>query len=135
MKTTIFLIVLLIAFTLGVHAQVDSIKPQTSSTQNTKPEFPGGEEAMYKYLMANITLPADAEKDRIQGRVYITFIVDSDGNITNASVARGVHKSLDDEALRVINKMPKWKPALQNGKPVSMNYVIPIEFNYKILER
>jgi protein TonB len=92
------------------------------------PEFPGGEAALRQYIAKNIKYPATAQEMGIQGKVYVTFIVDSGGNVTKASIARGIDSALDKEALRVINTLPKWTPGKQRGKPVSVSYTVPINF-------
>jgi periplasmic protein TonB len=92
------------------------------------PEFPGGEAALRRFIANSIKYPQIAQENGIQGRVYVQFVVDRDGTITNASIARGVDASLDREALRVVNSLPKWKPGMQRGKPVKVSYTVPINF-------
>ncbi len=92
------------------------------------PEFPGGEAALRRFIANAIKYPQIAQENGIQGRVYIQFVVDRDGSVTQASVARGVDPSLDKEALRVVNSLPKWKPGMQRGKPVKVSYTVPINF-------
>lgn len=92
------------------------------------PEFPGGEVALRRWIANNIKYPVIAAENGIQGRVYVQFVVDRDGGISNAKIARGVDPSLDQEALRVVNSLPKWKPGMQRGKPVRVSYTVPINF-------
>ncbi len=92
------------------------------------PEFPGGELALRKYIGNAIKYPVIAQENGIQGKVYVTFVVGKDGSISNATIARGVDPSLDKEALRVVNTLPKWKPGKQRGKPVNVSYTVPINF-------
>ena len=92
------------------------------------PEFPGGEVALRKWIAGEIKYPVIAQENGIQGKVYVTFVVGKDGSISNAVVARGVDPSLDKEALRVVNQLPKWKPGKQRGKPVNVSYTVPINF-------
>jgi len=92
------------------------------------PEFPGGEMALRQYIANTIKYPVIAQENGIQGKVYVTFVVDKDGSISNARIARGVDPSLDKEALRVINILPKWKPGKQRGKTVRVSYTVPINF-------
>jgi protein TonB len=92
------------------------------------PEFPGGDLARARWLADNIKYPRIAQENGIQGKVYISFVVGKDGAISNASVARGVDPSLDQEALRVVNQMPKWKPGKQRGEPVNVSFTVPINF-------
>lgn len=93
-----------------------------------QPEFPGGPSAMAKWLGDNIKYPAEAAKNNIQGRVIVQFVVGSDGTVGGAKIMRGVDPLLDQEALRVINAMPKWTPGKQDGKPVAVKYTIPVTF-------
>lgn len=92
------------------------------------PEFPGGEQALNKFLHENVQYPVIAQENGIQGRVYVKFVVNTDGSITNVEIARGVDPSLDKEALRVVRDMPKWKPGKQRGKSVRVSYTVPINF-------
>ncbi len=92
------------------------------------PEFPGGELALRKFIANAIKYPVIAQENGIQGKVYVNFVVDKDGSITAAKIARGVDPSLDKEALRVVNSLPKWKPGMQRGKPVKVSYTVPISF-------
>ncbi len=92
------------------------------------PEFPGGDLALRKYIANAIKYPVIAQENGIQGKVYVTFVVDKDGSVSDARIARGVDPSLDKEALRVVNALPKWKPGKQRGKPVRVSYTVPINF-------
>jgi protein TonB len=92
------------------------------------PEFPGGELALRKYIAQAIKYPTIAQENGIQGKVFVNFVVDRDGSVSNAKIARGVDPSLDKEALRVVNGLPKWKPGKQRGKPVRVSYTVPISF-------
>lgn len=92
------------------------------------PEFPGGELALRKFIANAIKYPVIAQENGIQGKVYVTFVVDKDGGISDARIARGVDTSLDKEALRVVSTLPKWKPGKQRGKPVRVSYTVPINF-------
>ncbi|HPR30774.1 MAG TPA: energy transducer TonB [Prolixibacteraceae bacterium] len=92
------------------------------------PEFPGGDLALRKWIADHIKYPVIAAENGIQGKVYVQFVVDRDGSISNARVARGVDPSLDQEALRVVNNLPKWKPGMQRGKPVRVSFTVPINF-------
>lgn len=92
------------------------------------PEFPGGEAALRHWLVSNVKYPVIAAENGVQGRVYVAFVVDKNGSLSNVRIARGVDSSLDQEALRVVKSMPKWKPGMQRGKPVRVSYTIPINF-------
>ena len=92
------------------------------------PEFPGGTSALMQWLRNNMHYPQAALEAGIQGRVYVRFIVEKDGSITNAEVLRTIDPLLNAEALRLVNAMPKWSPAKVDGKPVRFRYTIPISF-------
>ena len=95
------------------------------------PTFPGGDNALLKYIASRIKYPEDAAANGIQGRVTIQFVVGPDGSVKNVSVLRSVHPSLDEEAVRVVSALPKWKPGKQNGKTVPVIYSVPVNFNLK----
>ena len=95
------------------------------------PEYPGGIQALFEYLSQNVKYPDDAEKQKIEGRVIATFVVETDGTISNIEVVKPVFPSLDAEAVRVLSGMPKWTPGKQSGKEVSVKYTVPINFNLK----
>ena len=92
------------------------------------PEFPGGMDAMMKYLSENIKYPEDAIEKNQAGRVFVSFVVGTDGSINEATILRGVCESIDKEALRVVNAMPKWTPGKVKGEPVKVEYNLPIVF-------
>ena len=93
------------------------------------PEYPGGMQALFEYLSQNVKYPEDAEKQKVEGRVIATFVVETDGSISNVEVVRPVFPSLDAEAVRVLSGMPKWKPGMQSGKVVRVTYTVPINFS------
>jgi len=92
------------------------------------PEFPGGTAELQKYLATSVRYPVIAQENGVQGRVYIQFVINQNGEVTNAVVLRGVDPSLDKEALRVVQAMPKWKPGKQRNRPVRVSYTVPINF-------
>ena len=93
------------------------------------PEFPGGQQALFKYLSENVKYPVIAQENGIQGRVICQFVVNKDGSIVDVEVVRsGGDASLDKEAVRVIKSMPKWKPGKQRGKAVRVKYTVPVNF-------
>lgn len=91
-------------------------------------EFPGGDLALLKYIHDHVNYPAIASENGVEGKVLIQFVVDEQGNVTNAEVIRSVDANLDKEALRVIKTLPKFKPGRQSGKAVKVYYVSPINF-------
>jgi TonB family protein len=92
------------------------------------PTYPGGEEAMIKYLAENIKYPEEAKKNGIQGTVFITYVVETNGSVTNVKVLRGIDIKCDEEAVRVVSSMPKWNPGKQKGVPVRVQFNLPINF-------
>ncbi len=92
------------------------------------PEFPGGEEALRKFIATSVKYPVIAQENGIQGRVYVSFVVNTKGQVTDVKIARGVDPNLDKEAIRVVNSMPAWKPGKQRGKAVKVSYTVPINF-------
>lgn len=92
----------------------------------TYPSFPGGQEAMLQFLKENLQWP-DVEAD-VQGRVIVTFVVETDGSLTDLKVVRGLDPAFDKEALRIVKSMPKWIPGTQNGQPIRVRYSVPVTF-------
>ena len=95
------------------------------------PAFPGGMEAMIQFISNNIQYPADAQKQKIDGRVLVNFVVEKDGSITEVKVIKPTFPSLDAEAVRVVKAMPKWKPGYQKGQAVRVQFTMPINFSLK----
>jgi protein TonB len=93
-----------------------------------QPEFPGGEEGRLKYLRDNVKYPDLAKESGIQGTVYVQFVVEPDGRVSNVEVLRGIGGGCDEEAIRVVKNMPKWKPGSQRGRNVRVSYRMPIKF-------
>ena len=106
----------------------DSDESEVYMIVEQMPEYPGGEDAMYQFLKDNIVYPESAKMDSIQGRVFVYFIVEPDGNISNVKVLRGIGGGCDEEALRVVKAMPKWHSGMQDGKAVAVSYVLPVVF-------
>jgi periplasmic protein TonB len=93
-----------------------------------QPNFPGGDEARILYLKDNIKYPQMARESGIQGTVYVTFVVERNGSVTDVKVLRGIGGGCDEEAIRVIQNMPKWNAGKQRGKPVRVQFNMPIKF-------
>ena len=117
------------AKTSDATAPADTTKSVVYDIPETMPYFPGGQVLMLKYLADNIKYPASAVKAKKQGRVIVTFIVQKDGSVTHAKIAKSIDPELDAEALRVVKGMPKWTPGTQNGKPVNVKYSVPVKFS------
>jgi len=92
------------------------------------PSFPGGDAARMKYLQENIKYPQMARESGIQGTVYVTFVVETNGEVTDIRILRGIGGGCDEEAIRVIEQMPKWNAGMQRGKPVRVQFNMPIKF-------
>ena len=105
---------------------VDGDKNKVLSFKKNPAELP--EEELFKYLAYNMIYPADAAKNKVEGRVLVTFVIEHDGSISNVNVVNSVYPSLDKEAIRVVSEMPKWIPGKANGKTVRVKYTIPITF-------
>lgn len=121
---------------LGGVGAVDSFeaKPDINGVYDIveqMPSFPGGDRKLMEYLASSIQYPPECKESCIQGRVIVTFVVERDGSISQAKVAKSLNPLLDAEALRVVNAMPKWIPGRQNGVTVAVKYTIPVTFRLK----
>lgn len=103
-------------------------KEEVFTVVEQMPSYPGGDAELGKFLNRNIRYPAQATRNNVEGIVYVQFVVDPEGKVTNATVIKGIGSGCDDEALRVVNKMPNWKPGKQAGRAVSVKYTLPIKF-------
>lgn len=93
-----------------------------------QPVFPGGDAGFNKYLSKSIHYPAIARENNVQGRVIVQFVVERDGSLTDIKVVRGIGSGCDEEAIRALKASPKWKPGIQNGRPVRVQYSVPVAF-------
>lgn len=109
-------------------APAEEVSNKVFTVVEQMPSFPGGMGALNAYLHNNVRYPTVAQENGVQGRVVISFVVERDGSITDVQVARSVDPSLDKEAVRVINSMPKWQPGKQNGSSVRVKYNVPVNF-------
>lgn len=140
MKTTLFFFTLFTFFSLSAQTPTpppSEIVPSGSKVvydnnivdfPDVETEFKGGADAMQKFINKHVKYPQEAIEQNIQGRVYLSFVVDAKGRIRDVEVDRGVHPSLDDAAVDVIEAMPKWKPGEMNGKKVATRVRVPINF-------
>ena len=119
---------------IGYHFCFDLVKECTNEENKIydvveqMPQYPGGKDKLTQYLAMSIRYPKEAEMAGVQGRVIGSFIVEKDGSLTGARIEKSVDKSLDAEALRIINEMPKWTPGMQDGEPVRVKCLVPITF-------
>lgn len=117
-------------------AQQDKPAPQPPQQKDnkvyvsvdTQPSFNGGLPAFSNYLTTSIRYPAVDRQNKVEGKVFVTFIIEPDGSVTNVLAARGPSETLKAEALRVMQASPKWTPGMQGGKPVRAQYTVPINF-------
>ena len=105
----------------------DSEEQEVYQIVDQMPEFPGGEEALEKYINDNAKFREIINEWQfdVSGRIFVGFIVEPDGSITNVKVLRGIEKHCDEEAMRVVKSMPKWKPGMRKGEPVRVQYIVP----------
>lgn len=108
---------------------VDSVEPdEPLDVVEQMPEFPGGQVELMKFIASNVKYPVKAQKEGVQGRVLVQFIIEKDGTVSGPKVVHAVNKYLDAEAVRVVKAMPKWKPGMQKGQPVRVNFTLPVTF-------
>ncbi|MES2268464.1 MAG: TonB family protein [Bacteroidota bacterium] len=107
------------------------IKESVFGKVDVSPSFPGGEAKFFNFIAQNVKYPEMGRENNVQGKVILTFIIEKDGTITDIKVVRGIGRSFEQEAIRVISKSPKWMPGLINGRPVRVQYSVPINFSIK----
>jgi len=96
---------------------------------NQEASFPGGKSKLNDYIEKNLTYPEKAIRDRIQGKVFVGFMIEKSGILTDIKIEKGLTPEMDAEALKLIRYSPKWWPSIQNGRPVRVHYIIPIVFS------
>ncbi len=116
---------------VNIEEEKEEEEPPIFTVVEKDPEFPGGTEALYKYLAENIKYPQLARDNGITGKVYITFVVERDGSIANPKILRDIGGGCGAEAIRVVKAMPKWTPGKQRGKAVRVQFNLPVNFNLK----
>lgn len=144
MKKLVFLILSLISFLAGQSQTIETLNKNDSISHSELKEeiftvveeqasFPGGMNAMYKFLSANLVYPPVEKEKGIQGTLFIQFVVEKDGSLSNYKTLRGIEggHALEEEAIRVLKLMPEWIPGRMKGKPVRMFYTIPFKFQIK----
>lgn len=115
-------------FTTSFSSSMGSSNVYEFDAVDIRPEFPGGERALINFINGEKKYPADAYANGIEGRVLVSFIICTDGSVSNAGIVRGVEDSLNREALRVVGLMPRWTPGKVNGASVNVRHVITIVF-------
>ncbi len=111
-----------------VAIEVPDTLGKTYDAVEVMPEFPGGTEALLSFIKDNLEYPQKAIDEQTEGRVIIRFVVNSNGEISDPTILKGINKNLDQAAIDVINKLPRWKPGQQDGQPVSVRFTLPIVF-------
>ncbi len=111
-----------------VEEEVEEVEMEIFTVVESMPQFPGGDAERMKFLQKNIKYPQMARESGIQGTVYVTFVVEPDGSVSDVRILRGIGGGCDEEAMRVINLMPKWNSGMQRGKPVRVQFNMPIKF-------
>ena len=121
-------LMLLIVFVVSCNTEIKEDPPKILSVVDEMPTFPGGDQARIDFLGENIRYPELAKREGVQGHVFVTFVVEEDGNLSNVKILRGIGGGCDEETVRVIESMPKWKPGKQQGKAVRVQFNMPILF-------
>ncbi len=124
----IVLFISVIVYSIQANGQDNTEGDQVFFVVEDMPEFPGGDDALKKYIAEHVKYPEEAKKNGITGKVYVSFTVSKEGKVIDSEIARGASPALDKEALRVINDLPVWKPGKQKGKVVNVRYTVPINF-------
>jgi protein TonB len=130
MKKLLFILLFILPFA-GYSQQLPEKDPSDENVfiaVETMPEFPGGTAAMMDYLSKSVKYPSDALAVKITGKVFVSFVINEKGKVTDVKVLRGIGTSCDKEAIRVVNEMPDWKPGVQNDEAVKVKYTLPIAF-------
>jgi periplasmic protein TonB len=132
MNKMILLLFVVIGSTV-IHAQTKVLEEEeiVICFIEEQPEFPGGEEALIQFISKNLIYPALAKEMNIVGKVFVQFEIEKDGSVTNVVCKKGIGGGCDEEAVRVVKTMPKWKPGKQNGRPVKVKFILPIKFEIR----
>lgn len=129
MKKLLFLSAFLCTLSFGAFAQSEvSVDDEVFVVVEEQAEFPGGLDSMYAYIVKNLKYPEAAKEKGIEGRVFVSFIIEKDGSISNVKILRGIGGGCEEAAVEMIKNMPKWKPGKQRGKPVRFQFMLPIKF-------
>lgn len=128
MKKLILLAAVALFCGTSAMAQTNEVDDAVFVVVEKSPEFPGGDDSLYAFIGRNIKYPEAAKKNKIEGRVFVTFVIEKDGQVSSAKILRDIGGGCGEEALRVVNSMPKWKPGTQRGNPVRVQFNLPIMF-------
>ena len=119
----------MMAMMMAIHSEAQTNK--VYDKVEVMPEYTGGMEALLEYMQNNVKYPEKAKQQKIEGRVIVSFIVEKDGSISEVHSLKAVHPLLEQEAIRVVNNMPKWIPGKVKGKPVRVSFALPVIFKLK----
>lgn len=130
MKSLNFILILLCIafFNLNTAMAQEKNTDKVFEKVDKMPEYPGGLEALMTEVAQNVTYPVEAKKNKVEGKVFVSFIIDEMGKVTNAKVQKGVDPQLDNEALRVVKLLKDWTPAQQDNQNVKVSMVLPVKF-------
>ena len=128
MKKLIVMLVLAVLCSGYAMAQIVVVDEEIFLVVENEPEFPGGSDSLYAYIARNIKYPETAKKEKIEGRVFVTFVIEKDGQVSSAKILRDIGGGCGEEAIRVVKSMPKWKPGTQRGNPVRVQFNLPVSF-------
>lgn len=128
MKKLILLVALALFCSTSAMAQTVVEDDAIFLVVENEPEFPGGKDSLYAYIARNIKYPETAKKEKIEGRVFVTFVIEKDGQVSSAKILRDIGGGCGEEAIRVVKSMPKWKPGTQRGNPVRFQFNLPVSF-------
>lgn len=121
-----------LTFLIVFFIQIEEVRAQSSEEAlielDEMPEFPGGMDAMFKFMGDNLNYPAAAREKGIEGTVVVSFIVNQDGSISNSEILRGIGGGCDEESVRIVNSFPAWKPGVDEGKKVRTQMRLPIRY-------
>ena len=134
MKKLILMLLMAVCCLATVNAQKTVVSQQNQKVYDEveqMPEYPGGMPAMFEFMMSNLKYPEDALKQKVEGKVMVSFVVETDGSVSDVKVARNGFPSLDAEAVRVVQAMPRWTPGKDRGRVVRVNYSLPVLFRLK----
>jgi len=128
LRTIVIIFVLMLFFTAKANAQVSN-EGHVHTISSIQPQFPGGQEAMRAFFAEHLRYPQEARDSNIQGQVLVSFIIDTVGAVSDVEVVRGVHPSLDKEAVRLVEMMPNWIPGKSRNRPVRVQFHMPVNFH------
>ena len=125
MKSLGLLILMFLVFNNTGYTQIQESDLMIYDVTEEGAQFPGGVDSLRNWIATNFELPQEVNKSE-QGKIYLSFVIEKDGSISNIRITRGLSEKLNNEAIKLVQKMPSWKPAINNGKPVRSRFMLPI---------